>query len=270
MFRWFIAIAFVIPVAAAAASEEDLDALHAALDTDALMVILSEEGIDQSNELREDMFPGRGGVGWNAVVGRIYDADRLYATFRDAFDSALTDADITPLLDFYRSDTGSRVARVEIEARRAIMSDDVEEAARNAYADLRDSNPSRVALLEEFADLNQLIDRNVAGALNANLAFYRGLGSAEGFTMTENQMLSEVWSREAEIREDTEGWVFGYMTFAYETLSDDDIRAYIYVTGTDAGRDLNRALFAGFDAVFLGVSYDMGKATSQFSVGDEL
>ena len=69
MFRWFIAIAFVIPVAAAAASEEDLDALHAALDTDALMVILSEEGIDQSNELREDMFPGRGGVGWNAVVG---------------------------------------------------------------------------------------------------------------------------------------------------------------------------------------------------------
>ncbi len=270
MFHWLIAIAFVLPVAAMAASDEELDALHAALDTDALMVILSEEGIVQSNELREDMFPGRGGVGWNAVVGRIYDVDRLHTTFRDAFDSALGEADITPLLEFYRSDTGSRVARVEIEARRAIMSDDVEEAARSAYADLRDSNPSRVALLEEFAELNQLIDRNVAGALNANLAFYRGLGSAEGFTMTEEQMLGEIWSREAEIREDTEGWVFGYMTFAYETLSDEDIRAYIDMTGTDAGRDLNRALFAGFDAVFLDVSYDMGKATSQFSVGDEL
>lgn len=270
MLRAFVIALVLIPLAVFAASEDELDRLHEALASDALMRILSEEGILQAHDLRADMFPGRGGIGWDAIVGRIYDADRLGVTFRTAFDAALAGTDMTPLLEFYDSDTGASVARVEIEARRAIMSDDVEDAARSAYKDLRESGEPRVELLQEFADINQLVDRNVAGALNANLAFYRGLGSAEGFTMTEDQMLGEVWSREAEIREDTEGWVFGYMTFAYETLTDDQIRAYIDLSASEAGRDLNRALFAGFDAVFLDVSFEMGQATSRFSVGEEL
>lgn len=270
MLRWLAVVAFLIPFAAQAASEEELDRLHVALDSTELMRILSEEGVVQSDELREVMFPGRGGAGWNAIVSRIYDVERLEGMFRAAFNAELAETDVVPLLDFYASDTGTRVSRVEVEARRAIMSDDVEEAARKAFDDIREGGSARVGLLEEFADLNQLVDRNVAGALNANLAFYRGLGSGEGFTMTEDEMLGEVWGREAEIREDTEGWVFGYMTFAYETLSDDQIRDYIDVTGTDAGRALNRALFAGFDAIFQDVSFEMGAATSRFSVGEEL
>lgn len=270
MLRWLTVIAFIVPFTAFAASEEELDRLHAALSSNELMRILSEEGFIQSDELREEMFPGRGGVGWNAVVGRIYSVDRLNENFRTAFDASLQDADISSLLDFYGTETGARVSQVEIDARRAIMSKEVEEAARGAFEDLRDSGSARVGLLEEFADINELIDRNVTGALNANLAFFRGLSSGEGFAMSEDQMLNDVWSREAEIREDTEGWVFGYMTFAYDTLSDDEIRAYIDISATEAGRDLNRALFAGFDAVFLDVSFELGKATSQFSVGEEL
>ena len=60
------------------------------------------------------------------------------------------------------------------------------------------------------------------------------------------------------------------MTFAYETLSDEELRSYVDMTATEAGSDLNRALFAGFDAVFLDVSFALGQATAQFSMGDEL
>ena len=74
--------------------------------------------------------------------------------------------------------------------------------------------------------------------------------------------LSEVWGREPEIREETTGWVFGYMTFAYETLSDEELRSYVDMTATEAGSDLNRALFAGFVAVFLDVSFALGQATA--------
>lgn len=269
MIRWLV-LFLVLPVAAVSASRAELDELHDALSTEELMSILSEEGMIQSEELREEMFPGRGGAGWTATVSRIYAPEVLHRTFREAFDAALADKDVAALLEFYATTTGARVSQLEVEARRAIMSDAVEEAARSAYADLREKGSPRLELLEEFADLNGLIDRNVAGALNSNLEFYRGLASGGGFEMSEDAMLSEVWSREAEIREDTEGWVFGYMTFAYEDLTDADLRAYVDVTATDAGRDMNRALFAGFDAVFQDVSFALGQATSVFSVGDEL
>ncbi len=265
-----LTVFLLLPMASWAASPAELSRLHAAIQTDVLMTILSEEGMEQAEELRADMFPGRGGVGWTAAVGRIYAPDRLSALFREAFDDALRDDDVEPLLDFYDSETGARVASLEVEARRAIMSDEVEAAARAAYEEIAGSGSEREALLEEFAELNDLIDRNVAGALNANLAFYRGLGTGEAFEMSEDEMLRDVWEQEASIRDDTTGWVFGYMTFAYEPLEDDDLRLYVEMTATKAGRDFNRALFAGFDAVFLDVSYALGAATAQFSLGDEL
>lgn len=270
MLRWLTIIVLLFPVYAHAATKDQLDRLHSALGSPELMRILSDEGVMQSEELREEMFPGRGGLGWRAVVERVYDAERLEAIFRDAFDASLAETDIEPLLAFYTSDTGAEVARVEIDARRAIMSDEVEDAARKAFDEIRESGSDRLGLLQEFAEMNQLIDRNVAGALNANLAFFRGLGSGEGFVMTEDEILGQVLGREAQIREDTEGWVFGYMTFAYETLTDDQIRTYIDVSASPEGRELNRALFAGFDAVFQDVSFEMGATTSRFSVGEEL
>ncbi|MEM9971010.1 MAG: DUF2059 domain-containing protein [Pseudomonadota bacterium] len=234
------------------------------------MDILSEEGLEQAEELRDEMFPGRGGVGWTATVREIYAPDRLAELFRGAFDAALQEEEVRPLLQFYDSDVGARVAALEVEARRAIMSEEVEAAAKNAYRDIAGSGSEREALLEEFATLNDLIDRNVAGALNANLAFYRGLGSNGDFEMTEDDMLRDVWGQEAAIRDDTIEWIFGYMTFAYTTLSDEELQAYVDMTATDAGRNLNRALFAGFDAIFMDVSYALGAATGLFSIGDEL
>ena len=260
----------LFPAALWAATPEELGRLHTALQTDVLMEILSEEGVEQSEDLRGEMFPGRGGFGWTATAKQIYAPERMTSLFRAAFDAELKDVDVLPLLDFYSSETGSRVAALEVQARRAIMSDDVEAAARAAYEDIEGRGSQREELLNEFADLNSLIDRNVAGALNANLAFYRGLGSGEGFEMTEDQMLREVWDQEASIRDDTSGWVFGYMAFAYEPLTDEQLRSYVDLTATDVGRDLNRALFAGFDAVFLDVSFALGAATARFSVGDEL
>lgn len=260
----------LLPVGGWAATPAELSRLHTVLQTDVLMEILSEEGIEQSEELRADMFPGRGGVGWTATIGQIYAPERLATLFRDAFAKELETADVTPLLTFYDGGTGSKIAALEVEARRAIMSDDVEAAAREAYRQIEGDGTEREALLEEFADLNGLVDRNVAGALNANLAFFRGLSSGEGFEMGEDEMLRDVWLQEADIREDTAGWVFGFMALAYEPLSDTELRSYVEMTATEAGRDLNRALFAGFDAIFLDVSYALGAATAQFSVGDEL
>ena len=150
------------------------------------------------------------------------------------------------------------------------VSEEVEQAAVLAFDGLVDEGAPRVELLEEFAETNQLIDRNVAGALNSNLAFFKGMGDGPNFTMTESQMLDFVWGREAEIRSETEVWVFGYMAFAYEQLTDRQIRAYIDMASTELGQDLNRAYYAGFDTVYKDASFALGQAVSRFSVGDEL
>ena len=44
-------------------------------------------------------------------------------------------------------------------------------------------------------------------------------------------------------------WLGGYLTFTYERLSDTDLETYFALSDTPAGRDLNRALFAGFYAI---------------------
>lgn len=268
--RRFAIVLFLLPCAAFGASPEELDRLHAALATGELMEILSEEGLAQSEELRDEMFPGRGGVGWSATMESVYAPARMESLFRAAFDAELADEDVNSVLEFYHSDVGEKVALVEVEARRAIMSEEVEAAAKSAFEKVAEEKSERLSLLEQFAELNELIDQNVAGTLNANLAFYRGLGSGGTYEMTESQMLSEVWEQEASIREDTIDWVFGYMTLAYDTLSDDQLRTYVDMAATDEGRDLNRALFAGFNAVFVEISYELGAATARFSVGDEL
>ena len=269
MLRWIVLIV-CLPFASLAASPSELERLHEALSTDELMEILSEEGIDQAEDLRAEMFPGRGGVGWLATTRQIYAPERLSQLFRAAFDASLADADVAPLLEFYDGETGALVSSLELDARRAIQSETVEAAARAAYDEIEGTGTERELLLNRFADLNDLIDRNVDGALNANLSFYRGLATGDAFDMTEDQMIQDVWGQEAEIREETTGWVFGYMTFAYDTLTDAQLQEYVDVTATKAGRDLNRALFAGFDAVFGDVSFELGAATGLFSLGDEL
>jgi hypothetical protein len=87
------------------------------------------------------------------------------------------------------------------------------------------------------------------GAMNANYAFYMGLVEGDAFEedLTEAGDPADVWSQEAEIRADTEEWVYSYLTLAYAPLSDEDIDAYIALSRTAEGRALNRALFGTFD-----------------------
>lgn len=252
------------------ASAVELNLLHESLGTGELLEIMREEGLRQSEELRDDMFPGRGGPSWPRTVSAIYDVAEMTSVFRREFDSALADADVAPLVDFFTSDLGRQIVRLELEARRAFMEPGVEDAARQAFRQLDQKDAARVDALRDFVEVNDLIEYNVMGAMNSNLAFMRGLGESDAFDMSEADILSDVWAREAEIRDDTAGWVFSYLAMAYQPLATEDIRTYFELSGTEAGQELNRALFAGFDAVFNEISYDLGRSASRFVVGEEL
>lgn len=273
LFAPLAAVAILIAAPAAAASDE-VAALEAALKLPDVFEVMSQEGHAYGAQLEADMFPGSGGAAWSAAVAQIYAVDRILPRFSEEFEAELarTGADTAAMLDFFASDLGQKVTTLEISARRALLDEAVEDASRLRYDEMRVAGDPQVARVEEFVAVNGLIEANVSGAMNANYAFYQGLGDAGalGPEMTEDDILGEIWSQEDVIREETDIWIHSYLVMAYAPLSEAEMRDYIAFSQSAAGQALNAALFAGFDAVFVDVSRQLGRAAGGILAGRDL
>lgn len=255
-------------------SEEapELRAVFEAMGLYAILEVMSAEGVNAAPDIEADMFPGQGGSAWPAVVAGIYATDRMVATFEEAVPlERMTPEIVAELADFYASDLGQRVAAGELAARQAFLEPGVEDAAREMAQQQAADGAERIGLLTEFIAVNDLVERNVMGALNSNFAFYRGLGDGGAFEteIPEQLMLAEVWGQEAEIRSETTEWLYGYQILAYEDLTDEELAQYIAMSESAAGQVLNAVLFQAFDVLFEAVSYDLGEAAATFIAGED-
>ena len=237
--------------------------------------VMQQEGIAYGADLEAELFPGAGGARWEGIVALIYDRDTMEQRFLQAFTDRMgaDDAQMDAIDAFFSSERGQRILDLEIEARRALLDESVEEAAQVAVQEMQADNDPRFRLLERFAEANDLIEENVSGALNANLAFYQGMsegGAFRGAEMTEEDMLSEVWSQEADIRAETVSWLYPYLMLAYEPLSNEDMEAYIEFSETAAGATMNAALFAAYDQLFGAISHDLGRAAAEMLSGQDI
>jgi hypothetical protein len=260
------------PLPAAAEVTPEVEALMQAMDMDGLFEVMHLEGQDYGDMLEDELFNGRGGSAWDAVVSQTYDPAVMYDRFAARFSAELQGEDVAPITDFFASDLGQRIVNYEITARRALLEDGIEEAAQETWREMAEAGDPRLAQVEEFVTVNDLVESNVMGAMNANLAFYGGLldGNAFPRQMSEEMVLADVWGQEEMIREDTVEWVHSYLLMAYQPLSDEDLETYIAMARTDEGRALNRALFAAFDEVFTDISATLGLAASRFIVGQDI
>lgn len=264
----------VVPQTATGADAARIVALSDTLMIGQVMSVMRDEGMDYGNTLETEMFEGRGGDRWQAVVGAIYDADQM----RKRFDAALTTQlaaagdDLGQIEAFFGSEQGQRILTLEIDARRALLDAGVEDAAKVAWADMDDANAGRADLIRDFVRANDLIESNVMGALNSNLAFYRGMTDSDAYPeeMTEQQMLEDVWGQEPDVRMETENWLYPYLALAYEPLPDADLEAYIAFSESPAGKRMNAAMFAAFDVVFTQISADLGAAAARQMQGEDI
>jgi hypothetical protein len=263
-----------VQVRAETAAAPTAAALAEALQIRDLVSILRDEGMSYAETLDEDLFPGRGGADWVRQAGMVYDLDAMQDRFMGVFDAEMAkDPEaLAGALDFFGSDSGQRILTLEMEARRALLDKSVEDAARARVEEMRAEDDPRMATLDRFVTANDLIEANVQGALNANLAFYRGMVEAGGMgeAVDEGQMLSDVWSQEEDVREETRVWLYAYLAMAYDPLSDDELDAYIAYSESPQGQRLNAALFAAFDAVFVQVSRDLGRAAALQMMGQDI
>lgn len=267
-----IGAGMLVLVSALPLRAEPVDDLLAAMRIPDMLSIMREEGIDYGSELGEDLFAAGTSDRWDSLLSEIYDVDKMHTLVRRDFSEAMEDTDLDPLIAFFSSDTGQRIVGLELGARRAMIDDDVEDAARESYRQmLSEAEPEpRLAQIDRFIGVNDLLEANVTGALNASFRFYRGLVDGGGFSMTESEIVSDVWAQEPETREDTEEWLHAFLLLAYRPLEDAVLDRYIDLSATPEGKTLNRALFAGFNAMYDEISYALGLAAAQQMQGQDL
>lgn len=269
------ALGAVVTIPATATAADDAAAeLGRALLLDDLFKVMGREGEAYGADLDRDFLGGQGGSGWSEAVAGIYDPVRIGQDFDRAFTAELTQsgADIGAMTAFFTSDLGQRIMVLELSAREALLDDEIEQGARAAYGRMQADADPRVDLVRRYVETNHLIDLNVAGALNANVAFLSAMGQAAGAKqpLAEGEILAQVWAQEDEVRAETEEWVMSYAIMAYAPLTDAELQSYIDFSATEDGAALNRALFAAFDRLFLSVSGDLGRALGQTLTGTRL
>lgn len=261
----FLMIFVALPVRAA-----PVDDLMEALRVDDMLVIMRDEGLAYGEEMAVDMFAGGASPRWDDLLEAIYNTDKMAAVVRREFSETLGEADLEPLIAFFTSDTGRAVVQAELDARRAMVRDTIEDGARERFRALDGTDDPRLAQIDRFVEANDLIEANVAGALNASFNFYRGLVDGGAFAMSESDILSDVWAQEEETRTDTREWLYGFLLLAYRRIDDPALDAYIDLSSSDEGRLLNRALFAGFNRMYDDISYGLGLAAAQEMQGQDL
>jgi signal transduction histidine kinase len=243
-----------------------------------LFQIMAAEGLASAGEDAAVPIDPMEQLLWRAELARIYDAPRMQAQFETTIAERLANrSDVEQdALDFARSELGARVLQLEVTAREALLDDTVDEMARLALSEARDARPDsslgqRLALVRERIAVNDLIELNVSLGLNTTLAYYQGmLAEAPDPSFAPDDVLALVWSQEEDIRADIKDWIESYFLLAYQPLSDDDMRAYIDYCASPLGDAFNRVLFAGFDAVFVGISGDVGRALGRMLGAESL
>jgi hypothetical protein len=237
---------------------------------------MREEGFAYGEELAQDLFVGpmtdRLSEEWAATLRDIYDTGWMGGVVRSRLESGLEGHDVAPMIEFFTTSPGSDMIRLEVSARRALLDDDVMEAAKEAAALAIADNTPRYQLIRRLVEANDLVEMNVVGAMNSNVSYFMGLfdGAVPPGSLSEEEVITDVWSREAEIRAFTTEWVYAFLLMAYKPLSEDEIEAYIAFSATEAGQALNRAVFASFDEMFDNVSFQLGLVSSRFMLGMEL
>lgn len=237
---------------------------------DEVTAILRDEGLRHGEALEADMLGGRAGRFFHEQVAALYDADSMGAVLVAALVETLDEADMRAVVAFFDTEQGQRILTLENAGRVAMADPAVEDLAQARYRELAGREDAHLAEVTRFVEINDLIERNVTSALESNYQFLRGLADGGGAGMADGDILTEVWSREAELRADTTSWIYGFLLMAYQPLERGTLRAYSDFSQSAAGKALNAALFIGFDRVYNDISYRLGLAVAQAMNGSDI
>lgn len=240
-----------------------------------LMPIIRSEALAEAADMQDSLFQRGGDHRWEQIVAGIHESWRLEQLLRNGLQEAVSDEQVLLIEEavaFYETSFGQRLVDLEISTRGVLLDTDAEFAARESYAHAASADLPRIAQIDRLIAEADLIGPNVAGGMNAALAFARGFNEGGGYPAprSEAQMLSDAWEREPMLRAETLRWMEVYLFTAYSPLSDAELDRYIDFARSSAGQALTDTLFGGFDKLFEWTSYEMGLAAAAQIQGHRL
>lgn len=234
-----------------------------------LIDIMRTEGTDYAQSLNDEMLNGQGGPVWAVQVTGIYDARHMSEVVRTGL-AQLSDDHLRQINQFYASDLGAKVIGLEMAGRRALMQDELKVLAQDAYEIALAQDPQSLDPIHTIERVGDMVERNVTATLTSNYRFYLGMVDGGAFVLTEDEMLTEAWSQEDDVRIDTKIWLFSYLMLSYQPLDDVETATLVAFTQSPAGRALNAAVFDGFGTMYADISYALGRAVALNMVGSDL
>jgi len=263
---------------AAAPAQRLSDRVLDAMQVTALFEMLRDEAVASGRDLGAEMMPGRDLAGWERTLARLNDPARVLPPFRGAFAEALAAAPgggaegARRILAYLTAPPGARIVRLELSARAALHEPEIEAAVLARFDAARAAGSDRAAAVARFIAVNDLVDRNVAGALAANAAFLTGLQAGadapDGFGT--GDVLADVWAQEPAIRASTTDWLHAFVFLAYGPLDAGDLQTHLAFSESPAGQAFNDAIFDAFDTVLTGLSHDTGAALARLMASEDL
>ncbi len=244
------------------AADEQVDRLMNAMHLAEFMEILSKEGQAQGRAMNESLLEGSGGAYFQAQVEDLYDPVAMHDQLSQSVGRNLSDAQLEQASIFFESDLGQTIVSLENSARRALADEAIEDMARAAYVQA-DRDDTFFRLVEEYVQVNDLIEKNVRGTLSADYSFYRGLAEGRGGLTDEAALLEELLSQQDDTKAETIEWMYAFLLLAYQPLNEAQMRENIAFSRTETGRALNKALFEGFDEMIDAISFRLGAAVAR-------
>ena len=248
-----------------AAAHADAARVLDLLQTDRLFTILQGEGVSYGNDLAQDMLGQPADASWGAIVRAIHDPAKLLPEYRERFAASLDPAQSEAIETWLSSDLGRRSVDLELTAREAMLTPEVEDKAIEAAARASDAHDPALAAVRRVIAAGDTIDTGVASAMNANLAFYRAMSEAGAFPqkLSDEVMIADVAAEEEAFRQDITSWTEGWLLFAYRPLSARDMKDLAVFAASPAGRALSRAQTVAFDAIYAETSAELGRALAR-------
>ncbi|WP_306150820.1 DUF2059 domain-containing protein [Roseovarius sp. MMSF_3281] len=260
----------LLPVMGLTQDTGALDRLMQVLRISDTIEIMQEEGRRYGADVAAEMLPGADRDSWDDTVMRIHDPERMQRLIRQGFDQSLSAREMQDIVNFYSSDAGAEIIALEISARRAFLEAEIEDNARARYAGELPEDSRLRGQVDEMIAESDLVDRNVTGAMNSTIMFYRGMMDGGELEMTVEDMLADLWSQEDAFRSDSESWLGGFFLMAYAPLSPEQMEDFLIFWQSDAGTAFNMALFKSFDRMYEELSYLMGQAVAQHMQSEKL
>lgn len=242
----------------AAYANPQVDQLVDAMGLPALVEVFSTEGLESGAALDEGFLNGQGGNVFGETVRRLYDPVRLEQELRAGMAQAL-DGDIAAQATlFFDSELGAQIVELEVQARRAMMQQELETVAKSAPSAQSDA-------VSEFLTTRDLVERNTKTSMDARIAFVAGMAEVTG-----NQDTPDFEAQRDAVHAETESWLRGYYALAQSPLSADDVAIYTAFWETDVGQAVDDALFDAFGSSYSSLSFALGQAVGRLLPQNEL